>query len=1283
MASTLPTTADFDGSIQSQLVETSRRLKAVDALAGAISWAGGVLFVLLLATMVDHWLLDLGGPGRLLAFSTLLVLTGWFIVRKGAPLLLRRINPVYAAKSIEGGAPQIKNSLINYLLLKGQRESTSAAVLDVAAARAASDLRHANPETSVDRTHVVHATYWLAAIVVGCGLHGLISPKSTFATFQRVLMPWGAWERPTRVNIDDVQPGDGEVLRGRRLSIDCRVRGLRDGERPRAVYSSASGQIVDQSTSMELKNGRWIAAIPPEGASVDLRYHIEAGDGRSPVHALNVLPVPTVSVELVQYEPPAYTGLARSSSAGGDVRGVEFSRVTIRAMASDEIARAKLHLHRSDGSGEFLASLHAEGREATGQFQLECVAGRPKFDRYHISYETPKGHASEAPVVHSIEILADEPPVVAAYVPAGRLSTEPATRRRGPGNAILIAGVGALHQPAQAMIDVAVDGELVVEVRASDPDYGLSSITLKATRNNGAPIESRRSQQGPRGYGVRGDVVETYRIAPARLGMQVGDELICTASAEDNRQLAAGSNAFQSTSTEPFRVRIVPGQTSGAPQSDGPLPSDGPRVEQGASRPDPARNEQPSPDGSTVADPPSPSPAKPIAGDEAPSAEDSKGSESGSETKQTGDQGDQGNQGDQGDRGEGDPGDQGAAGEQGQDPSRDGPAKQDDPQGAGDPQQSQPGNEGPQNQTGAEGDNGDMSGAESGTRSGDDSADPNGGSQGGSRGQGSDSGQGNSGEASSGHGNSSQGSGESSSAGQGTSQANGSAGTDSDAGAGAPSDATSPSPGEPLHDGEVIEMLAEKLAQQQGSQQAGAGNQNDAGSEGVGSQSNRADDGQGSAAPSQTPPKPGDSRDGNRPEGEGQQTPAGNDLASGQDESNTKMGAEPGTASGGNPQGGAESPRKSPDPRREPAEGAEPRKGEHGDSNDAGSSNASQPASQGNSPTPKETNSSSEASQEQSNRQGDNTGAAPGDRSGGTQPGAEPGEAEQEGAQGGGGKQGGGKQGGGKQGGGKTESTVSNEAGSHGSGDQGAGAAPQSAPGESESNTGDKQQADGAKGQSGNESGAGTSERSEPGQQAGGEGKGAQPSSNTTNGSVGESSGEKASAAVDAGDAFGGGQAASEPSKPGDSTGTASAGEPGQGSGGGSVVNPGGSRPPRDQANLEYARKATDLVLEYLEDQELRPDPKLLKELGWTEDDLRAFLDRWRKMKAAAARDADAARRLDDALSGLGIRSPAPGGRDETGRADSTPQLDGALQTLPPARYRDKFRSFRQRRSAP
>ncbi len=105
------------------------------------------------------------------------------------------------------------------------------------------------------------------------------------------------------------------------------------------------------------------------------------------------------------------------------------------------------------------------------------------------------------------------------------------------------------------------------------------------------------------------------------------------------------------------------------------------------------------------------------------------------------------------------------------------------------------------------------------------------------------------------------------------------------------------------------------------------------------------------------------------------------------------------------------------------------------------------------------------------------------------------------------------------------------------------------------------------------------------------------------------------------------------------------------------------------------------MVLDYLKNQEHEPSPDLLNELGWTDEDLRAFLRRWEQMKQAAQGSEEGRRQLDDALSGLGLRATSSRTRNDEGRVDQIQAVDGgAAGTEAPARYRQKFNSFRQRR---
>ncbi len=83
---------------------------------------------------------------------------------------------------------------------------------------------------------------------------------------------------------------------------------------------------------------------------------------------------------------------------------------------------------------------------------------------------------------------------------------------------------------------------------------------------------------------------------------------------------------------------------------------------------------------------------------------------------------------------------------------------------------------------------------------------------------------------------------------------------------------------------------------------------------------------------------------------------------------------------------------------------------------------------------------------------------------------------------------------------------------------------------------------------------------------------------------------------------------------------------------------------PADAPRLQYAEEATNLVLEYLEDNmKDKIDERLLNELGWTEAETRAFLAKWQRMRDDARGDDETAReRYLDALKKVGLDEYAP-----------------------------------------
>ena len=101
-------------------------------------------------------------------------------------------------------------------------------------------------------------------------------------------------------------------------------------------------------------------------------------------------------------------------------------------------------------------------------------------------------------------------------------------------------------------------------------------------------------------------------------------------------------------------------------------------------------------------------------------------------------------------------------------------------------------------------------------------------------------------------------------------------------------------------------------------------------------------------------------------------------------------------------------------------------------------------------------------------------------------------------------------------------------------------------------------------------------------------------------------------------------------------------------------------------------------MLEYLKDQKDSPDSKLLDELGWTEEDLQKFAERWEALKRNAKEGGTADQRaLDDSLRSLGLR-PANNKTRRVGNAndDLRGLRDDGVNAKPPAEYLEQFNAF-------
>ena len=1235
MASSPPTTAlhsapELDANeyvIQNHIEGARRHVKLVELFAALMLLLAGSLGYFLLAVLVDHWVISLTPSLRFLTMLIYVVgaaVFGWIFI---AQLLMQRINPLYAANAIEQNAPSLKNSLVNFLFFREHRSSLQPAVFTTLQSRAAADLAAPNVDTTIDASKAIRIAYLLIAVLIVSAVYTIAAPKSAFQSLGRVINPWWQAAAPSRVHLDLVEPGDVSVYYGDYVVVRAAVSGKRETDQVVVIYSTADRQTVDVELPMKkTDDGLYFeATLPPDenGVHQDLSYHVRAGDAKSRLYHVKTNAAPSMVVDRVVYQFPPYANLPdRVEERQGDIRGLDGARVSIHARANRDIRSARIEFDPVDGEATTTLPMQVDGRKATVTFDLALNAkNEPARAAYQLRFLDEQGKRNPQPILHRIDVTRDFPPVVEILTPETR------------------------H------LEVPLDAEQRIEIRAVDPDFELAKIGLNMVVGETEVFaETRQRAQ-------RGQVVERFEFSPQRLKLSVGDTVTYRGSAEDNRADFDGKPRPNVEVTPRFTIVITEPQNSGSDSSGGEGEPNQQNRDGESNDGEPKETE--GPDGKKDAE---------DSGDEKGTEKgtekgDQKGDEKGDEKGDAkgdksgggGEQSDE-NRGDKetGDKETGDKetGDKGTGDK--------GTGEGDAGQGAnGKADDMQPG----------EGDT--QGGAKQGASGGAEPSDSGKPEQGKTDARGKTTGGGQP------MGDSTEGE---NGVGDNGSASEGGRGGPSKAGRGG--DVSNAEPNEALQDGDAIETIKEHIERSKGTrtgETVRSDNQADPGraeNETRGkpsgektSQLNQPDEGlPKSAADGNDPKSPGGGKSTQQAGSPSSQNPGG---SSGGDD---KAQSGDNTASDKPGAGAQESGGKAGQPKQDAAK-QDPQQGQNGnhgagkknDATQGENGNTNKAQKQANDEGASETADSesgmgdsgqSGAGQKEespmgaANQQGVNQDGKKSQRPDGVedQTGADPqapaNSPKQSDTKG---DQGGDRSGGGKQGGGQSAKQAGNDsAGSQSSADEGAGASSESGQGDKSGAAGSKQQGDKPTGLTGDQKGEGSQVK--PGQ--------------------GESPDGASSEAPQ-----------NQDPQPNGRSGT------GQPRGGGVAPDPNqarnGARPVQEvadgaAANEQYARKATDMALDYLKHNP--DDQALMDKLNWSEADRDRFLERWGKLKQSAREGDEGKRRLADAFEGLGLRRGAESMQRQGGESDAAGGLsqEGAGPANLPAHLLERFNAYKR-----
>lgn len=501
--------AEFDEYISYQLRKTQTGIRSTDIFTATCGAAVFVISYLLVFVVFDHWVVS-GGFGngmRAVLLVGMIVGTlawiGWKVVWP----FFRRVNSLYAAKALEEASPELKSTLLNYVDLRSANREVAPAIIGSMEKRAAVTLSHAEVDDAIDRSTLLRLSYALLAAVVLFSVYSVVSPKKVWPSIVRIFAPTSEVSVSTQTAFLSVDPGDTKVLAREFLTVTADL----SGEVPEEVtllYTTADQQFVDEALSMrEVEAGlkRYQCILKGDGGEgllQGLSYRIVAGDASTKTYNVTVAQPPSATVDELRYSFPDYMELPPERPIGSNIDTWEGTKIEIAATANMVVESAKLQF--SD-EAEFPArceerrmKVGSDGTSITGLWQpiIRDDGTYPKF--YRVQCRTKDGATDPTPAVHSIQIRPDEKPDVSTLQPRGDL-------------------------------EVAVNATVPLLINASDPDFRLSRVELRAM------IGTREVIRRKIYHGADTDERVLYELKIADLNAQPGDVVSWWAEAYDNR----------------------------------------------------------------------------------------------------------------------------------------------------------------------------------------------------------------------------------------------------------------------------------------------------------------------------------------------------------------------------------------------------------------------------------------------------------------------------------------------------------------------------------------------------------------------------------------------------------------------------------------------------------------------------------------------------------------------------------------------------------------------------
>jgi hypothetical protein len=444
--------AKHEQFVEQQLDRARRRICNLDTLTAVLLLTSGVLLYALLMAGLDRafGLPDfLRSAAFVIAAAAAAFYAGLIVFRR----VQWHVNPYYAARRLEQTIPDAKNSLINWLDLRG--EAMPPVIRGTLSRKAAKDLTAADLENAVSARRPA----WLAAVTGGLLLVLLVwylmAPGQVESLLQRALFPFKKAGIASRTEIAILTPRGGNAEVPVRQDVQIRVQV--SGRVPRVNqpdslklhyrYRRSDPYIVRPLD--EDADGEWIKTLVADEVQDGFFYKVTGGDVETPVFEVKVRAQPHVTRFEAKFHYRPYLCREDVEARYGpserllrpdfkDLRGTE---VTLVARTNRAWQSGQLVLHE----GPVVKKLTGEPVEGDAQARaFKFVLDRD--GSFHVQFTSAEGETNIDRGTYSIKVIEDYKPLVKITKP------------------------GHVKLPT--------NGTLAVEGWARD-DYGLTGMTLR------------------------------------------------------------------------------------------------------------------------------------------------------------------------------------------------------------------------------------------------------------------------------------------------------------------------------------------------------------------------------------------------------------------------------------------------------------------------------------------------------------------------------------------------------------------------------------------------------------------------------------------------------------------------------------------------------------------------------------------------------------------------------------------------------------------------------------